>query len=154
MPEELITVSCLILTAVYVIKKRIEGSANVNFLNELELQFYGKGVNLMEDITYSDTSSYAVFTFAGSPIPKLALSTPRLILREGECGNVRISLTLENLSEHDFNWIPDTSGIVSVSKTNEADTWIVTGLTEGETSVSVETKNEKKATAFIHVKVE
>ena len=154
MPDEFITVSCLIFMAVYVVRKRIEDSAHVDFLNKLELKFYGKGAGMMEDMIYSGGSSYAFFTFTGSPVPKLTLEPPCLFLKEDECGNVKISLALENLSEHDFNWMPDSSGVVSVSKADEADTWIVTGLTEGETSVSVAAKNEIKAAAFMRVKVE
>ena len=154
MSEEFFTIPCLILTAVYFVRKRIESEAHVNFLNELELKFYGEGVNVMEDMIYSETPSYALLTFTGSPTPKLTLSPAFLFLRNGESGNVKISLALENLSEHDFTWIPDSSGVVAISKAGGADTWIVTGLSEGEASISVAAKNEINAAAFMHVRVE
>ena len=154
MPEEFITVSCLIFTAVYVVRKRIEDAAHVNFLNELELKFYGKGSNMMEDMIYSETPSYALFAFVGNPISKLTLNPPCLTLRKGEHGKVRIFLTLENLSERNFTWLPNSSDVVSISKADEADIWIVTGLMEGETSVYVAAKNDINAATFMHVKVE
>ena len=62
------------------------------------------------------------------------LDTALLTLSEGESKNVKVTFTPNNATERDLIW--DTAGIAKVEFAGISDTWKITGLKEGQASIT------------------
>jgi hypothetical protein len=134
-----------------IINRTLTDSALKDFLKGLEFEA-AEDDDILEVGPTLATSVAEMFA-STRPALKLSLHPSRLVLRKGDSRDIKVVLTVTNLTDRDLSWASTSPSGVSVTKSHSPDSWRIEALSEGAAQITAIASADPNATAGIFVRV-
>jgi len=147
LPGEVVTVPVFVVIMGLWVNGALRNVDMKRFMQELESE------SAVDEEFLAPTPPIAAkFGSVPAPALKLTLHPSRIVLRKGERRNVKVTLTLTNLTDCDLSW-SSASPTVSVKKSLPSDTWGIEALSEGFAQITVRSAANPETAAGVFVRV-